>query len=78
MFSFCHRLWRDAPWFSRKRWRGLPLIVTRNAGGDDLIAEGETGFLVPIRSPGDCGKINWFAMNRMHQWHGDCSAETSK
>jgi glycosyltransferase involved in cell wall biosynthesis len=30
---------------------GLPLIVTANAGGEDLIEEGKTGFLVPIRSP---------------------------
>jgi glycosyltransferase involved in cell wall biosynthesis len=30
---------------------GLPLIATQNAGGEDLIVEGETGFLVPIRSP---------------------------
>jgi glycosyltransferase involved in cell wall biosynthesis len=30
---------------------GLPLLVTPNAGGDDLVEEGETGFLVPIRSP---------------------------
>jgi glycosyltransferase involved in cell wall biosynthesis len=44
---------------------GLPLIVTRNAGGDDLIAEGETGFLVPIRSPEAIAeKINWFATHR--------------
>jgi glycosyltransferase involved in cell wall biosynthesis len=45
---------------------GLPLIVTRNAGGDDLIAEGETGFLVPIRSPEAIAeKINWCATNRV-------------
>jgi glycosyltransferase involved in cell wall biosynthesis len=31
--------------------RGLPLIATRNAGGEDLIEEGRTGFLVPIRAP---------------------------
>jgi glycosyltransferase involved in cell wall biosynthesis len=31
--------------------RGLPLVVTRNAGGDDLVDEGRTGFLVPIRAP---------------------------
>ena len=30
---------------------GLPLIVTANAGGEDLIKEGITGHLVPIRSP---------------------------
>ncbi len=30
---------------------GTPLIVTPNAGGDDLIEEGLTGHLVPIRSP---------------------------
>jgi len=30
---------------------GLPLIVTPNAGAEDMIEEGRTGFLVPIRSP---------------------------
>ena len=30
---------------------GLPIIVTPNAGGEDLIDEGTTGYLVPIRSP---------------------------
>lgn len=44
---------------------GLPLIATRNAGGDDLIEEGETGFLVPIRSPEALAeKINWCAGHR--------------
>jgi glycosyltransferase involved in cell wall biosynthesis len=44
---------------------GLPLIVTKNAGGEDLIVDGETGFLVPIRSPEAIAeKINWFAENR--------------
>lgn len=44
---------------------GLPLIVTRNAGGDDLIEEERTGFLVPIRSPENIAeKISWFAANR--------------
>lgn len=44
---------------------GLPLIVTRNAGGDDLIIEGETGFFVPIRAPEAIAeKVNWFAANR--------------
>jgi glycosyltransferase involved in cell wall biosynthesis len=43
---------------------GLPLIATKNAGGDDLIMEGETGFLVPIRSPEAIAeKLNWCAAN---------------
>jgi glycosyltransferase involved in cell wall biosynthesis len=44
---------------------GLPLIVTANAGGQDLIEEGRTGFLVPIRSPEILAqKIDWFADHR--------------
>lgn len=44
---------------------GLPLIATRNAGGDDLITDGETGFLVPIRAPEALAeKISWCAGNR--------------
>lgn len=44
---------------------GLPLIVTKNAGADDLIDEGKTGFLVPIRSPKAIAeKIEWFVRNR--------------
>ena len=44
---------------------GLPLIVTANAGGEDLIEEARTGFLVPIRSPEAIAeKIDWFASNR--------------
>ncbi len=43
---------------------GLPLIVTRNAGGEDLIIEGETGFLVPAGSPAALAeKIEWFGQN---------------
>jgi len=30
---------------------GLPIIVTPNAGGEDLVEEGITGYLVRIRSP---------------------------
>lgn len=44
---------------------GLPVIATRNAGADDLITDGETGFLVPIRSPEALAeKISWCASNR--------------
>lgn len=44
---------------------GLPLIGTVNGGGEDLIEEGRTGFLVPIRSPESIAeKISWFADNR--------------
>jgi glycosyltransferase involved in cell wall biosynthesis len=44
---------------------GLPVIATRNAGADDLIVDGETGFLVPIRAPEALAeKISWCAANR--------------
>jgi glycosyltransferase involved in cell wall biosynthesis len=43
----------------------LPVIGTRNGGADDVIADGETGFLVPIRSPEAIGdRIAWCAANR--------------
>lgn len=45
--------------------QGLPLIITPNTGGADLIREGETGFLVPIRCPEQLAeKIAWFADHR--------------
>ncbi len=45
--------------------RGLPLITTANSGGQDLIDEGETGFLVPIRSPEAlASKIAWLVEHR--------------
>jgi glycosyltransferase involved in cell wall biosynthesis len=44
---------------------GLPLVVTRNAGGEDLIVEGETGFLIPAGAPEAIAeKIEWFIQNR--------------
>lgn len=44
---------------------GLPIIVTANAGGADLVVEGETGFLVPIRAPAAIAeKIAWIADHR--------------
>ena len=30
---------------------GLPIIVTKNAGAEELIHEGITGYLIPIRCP---------------------------
>lgn len=45
--------------------QGLPIIITPNTGGEDLVIEGETGFLIPIRSPKAIAeKIKWFAQNR--------------
>jgi glycosyltransferase involved in cell wall biosynthesis len=45
--------------------RGLPLLVTPNAGGEDLIVAGETGWLVPIRNPEALAeRIAWFADHR--------------
>lgn len=57
---------------------GLPLIVTRNAGGEDLIIEGETGFLVPAGDPETIAeKIDWFLENR-DQLPGMSSAARAK
>jgi glycosyltransferase involved in cell wall biosynthesis len=45
--------------------QGLPLIITANTGGEDLIEEGATGFLAPIRQPDYIAeKIAWFADHR--------------
>jgi glycosyltransferase involved in cell wall biosynthesis len=45
--------------------QGLPVIITENTGGSDLVQEGRTGFLVPIRSPQAIAeKITWFLDNR--------------
>lgn len=46
--------------------QGLPLIITPNTGGEDLIKQdGSTGFLVPIRSPETIAeKLNWLLHNR--------------
>jgi glycosyltransferase involved in cell wall biosynthesis len=44
---------------------GLALIATRNAGGEDLIVERKTGFLVPAGAPAAIAeKIEWFLENR--------------
>jgi len=44
---------------------GLPLIVTANAGGEDLVEPEQTGLLVPIRSPDKLAEaIAWFADHR--------------
>jgi glycosyltransferase involved in cell wall biosynthesis len=41
---------------------GLPLIITPNTGGEDLIENEKTGFVVPIREPEKIAeKIEWFA-----------------
>lgn len=45
---------------------GLPIIVTANTGGEDLVEEGRTGFLIPIRSPQAIAeRINWIADHRV-------------
>ena len=50
--------------------QGLPIIITPNTGGADLIIEGETGFLVPIRNASMIAeKINWFFENRNQMEH---------
>lgn len=47
--------------------RGLPLIITANTGGEDLVVEGKTGFLVPVRSPQVIAeKLSWLLANRSY------------
>jgi glycosyltransferase involved in cell wall biosynthesis len=44
---------------------GLPLIVTPNAGAEDMIDEGKTGFLVPPGNPAEiCRRVDWCADHR--------------
>jgi len=44
---------------------GLPIVVTPNAGAADLVEEGRTGFLVPIRAPEVLAqRIDWIADHR--------------
>jgi len=45
--------------------QGLPLLITANTGGEDLVINGETGFLVPIRSPKAIAeRLTWYIENR--------------
>ncbi|WP_133779398.1 glycosyltransferase family 4 protein [Pedobacter nutrimenti] len=45
--------------------QGLPLLITPNTGGSDLVLEGRTGFCVPIRSPEAIAeKLQWYTDNR--------------
>lgn len=54
-----------APVLQEAMMCGLPLVITPNSGGGDLIEEGSTGFLIPIRSPEKIAeKIGWCADHR--------------
>ncbi|WP_116126099.1 glycosyltransferase family 4 protein [Lewinella sp. IMCC34183] len=45
--------------------QGLPVVITPNTGGADLVIPDETGFLVPIRSPrAIADAIQWFDDHR--------------
>jgi glycosyltransferase involved in cell wall biosynthesis len=49
---------------------GLPIIVTPNAGAEDLIEQQQTGFLVPIRAPEKLAEIiGWIADHK--EWVDD-------
>jgi glycosyltransferase involved in cell wall biosynthesis len=53
---------------------GLPIVVTTNAGAEDLVEQGKTGFVVPIRDPGALAeRLNWIADNR--DWVIDVSSD---
>ena len=59
---------------------GLPLLVTPNAGGEDLIEEGRTGFLIPIRQPQILAeRIEWFLNHRVERHEmGQFCQETAR
>jgi glycosyltransferase involved in cell wall biosynthesis len=45
--------------------QGLPVVITANTGGADLVVEGRTGFLVPIRAPEQIAeKLSWLNRHR--------------
>ncbi len=45
--------------------QGLPVVITPNTGGADLVIEGETGFLVPIRAPEQiAARLAWLNQHR--------------
>jgi glycosyltransferase involved in cell wall biosynthesis len=49
---------------------GLPIVVTPNAGAEDLVEPGQTGFLVPIRAPEKLAEIiDWIADHK--EWVDD-------
>ena len=44
---------------------GLPILTTTHCGGPDMIREGETGWLVPIRSPAAMAeRLRWCQLHR--------------
>jgi glycosyltransferase involved in cell wall biosynthesis len=44
---------------------GLPIMITKNTGGEDFIDEKETGFLIPTGNPEKIAeKIEWLIYNR--------------
>ncbi len=47
---------------------GLPLIVTTNAGGEDLIDAGKTGYLVPIRNPEGIAEAIEQLLQKEQEW----------
>ncbi len=45
--------------------QGLPAIVTANTGASDVVEDGVSGFIVPIRAPGEIARrLAWCAVNR--------------
>lgn len=45
--------------------QGLPVIVTTHTGTDDIVRDGENGFLVPIRSPeAIAARLDWCLAHR--------------
>ena len=51
----------------------IPVIASTNSGGKDIIREGETGYIVPVRDPQSiAGRIRTLWQNRelLHRMKG--------
>ena len=60
---------------------GLPAIITRNTGADDVVEDGVNGFVVPIRAPAIIAeKIAWFAEHRetLPRWSAAACAAAAR
>lgn len=59
---------------------GLPVLATTNSGGEDVVREGENGFIVPIRDADALQeKLSWFSSHpEKRREMARCAVETAR